>query len=290
LSLTLSVALATLVVMGGILAGPALVDCARDGEHMGACLRDRVAGTGLVAPDERQLRPPAATAEAPVPDAARPAGWIEANATEYAPASPATALLAAPTGVLDVSGAATVQMPAPTGVALAAPQGEMTALAGAPAVDRPAVALIAPGETLAATGNVSAEPARPVAAALAAPVGQLAAGMAVPTPPAASAASWLAPRAALIEARGGEPAVTAVEASVAPAAPLATGTVLATRSSAPPEMPPAAAQLEASATAPVPAPELPAPVIRYDPQFPNVLVLPAPSSGEASSIRRLELN
>ena len=52
----------------------------------------------------------------------------------------------------------------------------------------------------------------------------------------------------------------------------------------------AAAQLEASATAPVPAPELPAPVIRYDPQFPNVLVLPAPSSGGASSIRRLELN
>ena len=82
LSLTISVALATLVVVTGILAGPTILDCARDGSKFGACLRDRVADSGLIAPEGETIEKPELVSETPPPlpplveEPPPPAGWI----------------------------------------------------------------------------------------------------------------------------------------------------------------------------------------------------------------------
>jgi hypothetical protein len=58
-----------------------------------------------------------------------------------------------------------------------------------------------------------------------------------------------------------------------------------------PVAPPAARpEPEASPAAQPAEPEPPAPIIKYDPRFPNVLVLPPPNTGEDSSFDTLQLN
>lgn len=196
MSLTLGVALATLVVAGAILLAPTIADC--PGGSLAACLRDRVAGPS---------------------EPARPAGWIEAVATEYAPPPPPAAVtLAAPTGALTAT--AVPLLPAAT----------------------PAVALHPPGGIMT-TGATAGEGSPLATAALAAPTGTLAAGISAAAPPIASAVTLEAPEKTI----SSPIQVLKIEAELAP------------------------------------------PVIRFDPAYPNVVVLPAPNTGADSSISTLDV-
>ena len=108
MSATVGVAAATLLVVGGILAGPAILECSRDSKGFGACLRDKVADTGLIAPDtERTERPEIVadiSSEPTLPQA--PAGWMEANANEYdPPASVPVDLSSSPAAIAAVEAA-----------------------------------------------------------------------------------------------------------------------------------------------------------------------------------------
>ena len=95
MSLTIGAAFATLLVAGGILAGPAILDCSSQGGSIGACLRDRLDQSGLISPN-----PPAAPSAPEAP--ARTSGWIEANATEYEAPLPGAVDLRGPPGSIGV--------------------------------------------------------------------------------------------------------------------------------------------------------------------------------------------
>jgi len=222
LTLTVGLALVTLVVMGAVLVGPTIADCA--GDSLAACLRDRVVTR-------------------PAPEPPRPVGWLEVNATEYEPPPPAAVTLTAPAGTLALAGAAPAATPpAPAAATLAALPGELTAAAAPPTAVPAAPVLLAPVGAVAAIGTAGGEGVSPATAALAAPIGSLSAGMAPATPPMSPAIELHAP--------------------------------------------------EKTISSPIQVPKIEAetrlPVIRFDPAFPNVVVLPAPNTGPDSSIRMLE--
>lgn len=137
LSLTFGVAFATLVVVGGILAVPAVVDCSHQPQSFGACLRDKVQHSGLGPKPAPPVQMPVASSELAPPDkppvvAEAPpqgAGWIEAHANEYEPAVAASVELSAPAGTLAASGGALGVAPDGAGV-LAAPGGKILAEGG----------------------------------------------------------------------------------------------------------------------------------------------------------------
>jgi hypothetical protein len=184
LSTTIGVAAATLLVMGGILAGPAILDCAKDGSKFGACLRDKIAESGLIAPEGESVEKQILTSEVPsseplpepsvVAETPRPPGWIEANANEYAPKPPALAVLTGTPGKLFARGEAAQAAGTSVEVALAQPLGRLTA-SGSDAApqDSALAAIVLHRGDLLATGSVAAESAPPIDVALAAPVGKL---------------------------------------------------------------------------------------------------------------------
>ncbi|HEY4201680.1 MAG TPA: hypothetical protein VGM83_14090 [Devosiaceae bacterium] len=102
MSLTIGVAFATVLVVGGILATPSIIDCSHQGGGIGACLREKVQHSGLrpaeiSAPSSSLLSseaPPPPPIAAPVTITPIPVvsahddGWIDARANEYEPAPP----------------------------------------------------------------------------------------------------------------------------------------------------------------------------------------------------------
>jgi hypothetical protein len=105
LSLTIGVAFATVLIVGGILAGPTILDCSHQPQSFGACLRDRVDHSRLAPVKDEPSQVPVLSSElsapsvpAPPPSIAEngghPDGWLDARANEYEP--PATSALEPP--------------------------------------------------------------------------------------------------------------------------------------------------------------------------------------------------
>jgi Meckel syndrome type 1 protein len=185
-SLTIGVAFVTLLVAGGILAGPSILDCSHQAGGIGACLRAKVQDAGLL-PDAPSSSAPAVSLQTSTPAVeTRPQGWLEANANEYeAPASTGSAELTAPNGSIGAGGKLTpkpvlegeVRVSAPSGtiaakgkplpaleataqVALAQPAGRLDAAGRTPVAtsDRAQIALVEPVGRLDASGTVVARP------------------------------------------------------------------------------------------------------------------------------------
>lgn len=259
---TLGAAAATLLVVGGILAGPSLIECSRDADGFGSCLREKVAESGLIAPETESVTKPEIvsdiSSEPPLPT-----DWMEVNANEYEPPIGPTVDLDGSSAELAVAPMAPGG-PLPIEVALA-PAAELSAVSLAPVSDIASVSLGGPQLSLAAetaTFSASDEPAQ---VALVGPEGQIGATSPVLVAPVDAAAVLAEPRGLSVEAVIPEP----IEQ-------LATTTVLG---QTPPDYP----MVELSAE---PAPT----VIEFDPQYPNVLVLPPPAEGDDSSFRSLQLN
>lgn len=262
--------------MGGILAGPAVLDCSTDSDGLGACLRDRLVNSGLLAPIETQTDMPMLISELPVTpelpvsgepavavEPPKPVGWIEARAGEFAGDMPAAAALSAPAGALDI---AIAPVPVEAGqAALVAPGGQLRATATPPPVMQAELALAPKLGALQAGGGLGAGPSLEAGAApLVGPSAQIAATGGIGSGTATAAAELSAP----LPVPEPEP-----EAVPEPAPVFETPLVEISA-----ELPPAPPVIE------------PPPPIRFDPDYPNVLVLPAPASGEDSSFRTLQLN
>lgn len=223
-NLTVAAAMATLVVVGAILAGPAILDCSKVPGGFGACLRDRL--------DPTPVTPPAP----PLED-----GWLDANANEYEPPASPPIELEASTAALSA-----VELPsamvAPVEVAVAPPAADLAIASPAPDAGTVSVALVGPEGTMA------------VAAA--------------PEPPAdpSAAPEPLVPAPDLV--------IPVVPPSSEPAP-----VVLSAEPSSEPSVEP-----EPSSE---PAPTL---IVEFNPAYPNVIVLPAPLSGDDSAFRSLQLN
>ena len=108
LSLTIGVAFVTILVMGGILAGPAILDCSHQPQSFGVCLRDHLDHSRLLPVVNEPSQVPVLSSETPAPpvvapvpeppsrvaDTGHPDGWLDARANEYEP--PGTSELAPP--------------------------------------------------------------------------------------------------------------------------------------------------------------------------------------------------
>jgi hypothetical protein len=257
---TLGVAAATLLVVGGILAGPAVLECSREGGSFGACLRDKAGDSGLIAPEPAIEPPP-------------PAGWMEAAANEYdAPASTPVDLLGSPAALLADHLSAPSSEPLEVAIAPAAGLAAVTAV---PSAEAATVALIGP------EGEVSAE-------------------IAPATPPPSGTAALNQPETGVLSAGALQPEVAEVVVApqrIDPADDL-------TSAVEPPPSAPAPVELEPVEPQPAPpgepepaedaAPEQafsePVIVVEFNPQYPNVLVLPPPVAGDDSSFRSLQLD
>lgn len=272
-SLTIGVAFATLVVVGGILAGPAILDCSHQGGGFGACLRTKVVESGLLSKDQSTVEVPVLSSESTLPvvppavaEAPRDSGWIEANAREYEVSPSGAAQLSAVSGRLDAAGAPPRATEA-VQVALAAPAGRIAAGGLAPAPVDPVAAQLSPDAgSLRANGN---------AVAIADPAGTV--HLPVPTGSTLITGS--------IGPTSGRAASAALRAELQP---LPMPLVLP-----PPPLPPAsrAAPLRKAPQTNVTSPKSRrvAPPIKYDARYPNVIVLPKPNIGENSSFATLEV-
>ena len=253
---TVGVALATLLVAGSILAGPTVLECSRDSNGFGACLRDKIGAGGLLAPDARQ---PDVVADVPS-DAPLPSpvagGWMEANANEYEPPASVPVELNATAADLAAAELAPASE-APVEVAIVPPM-ELAIGTSAPPGEGAAVMLDGAGLDLVAEGTPSSDPEPPAEVALVGPQGAVTAMSPVPEVSADAGAT-------LTMADGLQAAGADGETSVAVVAPE-----------------PAPVTVEATPEAP--------PAIVFNPQYPNVLVLPPPASGDNSSFRSLQLN
>jgi hypothetical protein len=256
---TLGVAAATLVVVGAILAGPSILECSRDPGGVGACLRDRLTDSVPVVPAPEPEQPDMIADVSSEPSVPAPTGWMDVNANEYEPLAGEPVELA---GVAaDIT--ATELLPAvePPAAIAVPPVSEFATAALAPSVEVAPVELYAPALDLLAEAASSSEPPA-VDVALVGPEGQVVTVAPVPVAPIGGAAILTQPDEL----------------------PAGTLTVLA-----PPLAEPVPVELRAEVEA-APVPE-PAPVvIEFNPEYPNVLVLPPPVVGDDSSFRSLQLN
>lgn len=105
LSLTIGVAFATVLIVGGILAGPTILDCSHQPQSFGACLRDRLDHSRLAPVKDEPSQVPVLSSESSAPSASAPPpsiaengghpdGWLDARANEYEP--PAVSALEPP--------------------------------------------------------------------------------------------------------------------------------------------------------------------------------------------------
>ncbi len=105
LSLTIGVAFVTVLIVGGILAGPTILDCSHQPSRFGACLRDRLDHSRLAPVKDEPSQAPVLSSESAAPsapesppshqaDLGHPDGWLDARANEYEP--PATSALEPP--------------------------------------------------------------------------------------------------------------------------------------------------------------------------------------------------
>ena len=276
---TIGTATATLVVVGAVLAWPAISSCSGDPSGLGACLREALADRGLVSPEDQAIGSPEA------PD--KPAGWLDARATEMAPRLVPSIELNDIGPTLEVEDSDRPMAVAPKVALAPAADVEPLALKDLPPVS-PTTPLNPTGE-ITATGAASAGD-QPVRVALIGPAGRIRASV-TDGAPEIPATTVLVPR------DGGALTVSA------PAGQSGTLTTLAVSplpvpAAVPSDPAPAGPVVELTAAVePVPVPDVrrvppvePQPVIAFDPAFPNVLVLPAPAEGEDSSIRQLTLD
>lgn len=322
LSLTIAVAFATLLVVGGILAGPSILDCARDARHLGACLHGKLEQGGLLpAPAPIPVQRPIVPSEPAPPivaEAPHSAGWIEANATEYEmPAAPGAELsaaqglvdagglapsaveltaevaLAAPLGFIDTKGSLDAGSPTTADVALSTTQGRLDASGSLPAVTGPSaeIALADPAGELVARGEAFATPISADVAVAPMPDRLITSGStgSVPvltataepvaiTPPPAPAPPSLMQMPDTIGAATTGSTRTAIAALVAEPAP-----------PAPAKRPIAAQQPKPAPKPPVSVHPQPKAIIKFDRRYPDVVVLPSPNTGKASSFATLQL-
>ena len=298
-SLTIGVAVATLLVVGGILAGPAILDCAKQTGGIGACLREKATHSGGSLP-----APPAAPVEtaissqlppAPPPivaDIPRNTGWIEVNAVEYDPRPSAMAILFPAPHNLGAAGLVPPKSGPTSAAALRPSPGHLTASLSEPAsVPVPSVNLVPrTGEVRADSGTP--EPGPVGSARLVRPIGNLTASFSVLVLGEPSSANLLPTPSASggIGTNSADRAIVTLEANVLPDSPLPLPRpelVSPVKSDAAPE------KLEASGSPAPPAKPvptaLPVHVVKADPRYPNVLVLPPPNSGADSSFATLTL-
>lgn len=288
---TVGIAAATLVVMGGILAGPAILGCAGEPEGMAACLRDRASDTGLLAPgdappSEIEIGELPAEPEMPSPP---PPGWMEATANEYQPSR---------------------LVPVDLSASLAG----VTAAEAEPISEPPASVAMMPVPVLDAAGRESGAPAIPVALgasenalrATGATVLGSAPSAAVRPDPGTVVVEQISPASEVAEpihvtslsGAGEWVRANPVEPAKAEVEPLPLANALDVTSSVPAVPDPATVELQddidAVAPAPTPQPEVAPPPsqppMAFNPQYPNVLVLPPPVSGDNSSFRSLQLD
>lgn len=271
LSFTIGIALATLVVGGGILAGPSVIDCSRQPDSFGACLRSKVIAGGVL-PAEPSL-PSLVSSEPP-----RLAGWIEANATEYEAPLPDLVQLSAEPGRLDAAGALPGTPEISAKIALAHPSVSLRADGLAPLPRRSGDASLGPVITgsIDATGDAGV-PRNGLSATT-----SVAAPALTAPPPASGRIGGTA------HGQGRASLAPQLIADLSPVPPLSEMVPAPVPQGLPPLMPrplaapSAAAQLEPKSVA---RPRPP----KYDPRYPNVLVLPPPNTGENSSFATLEL-
>lgn len=289
-STTIGASFATLVAVAAILVWPAVSQCSGDAAGFGTCLRGVLAERGLLAPDGDAIDRPAGPelpTDPPLPiSPVKPAGWLEATAAEIAPTRIAPIeLTAGPAGELNGQGAAADLPLSPI------------LLAPAAKVDATVAALRAAPETVARlegdlgklAAGVSAPDDVPIPkVALVGPVGAMTA-TAVPPPAAADPSARLVP----VKPAGTLSVSAPVEASSAAEPMLVTPLPAKPRLPLPVEAAPPAVELTAEvAPAPIAAPvkrfDPPVeagPMIRFNPAYPNVVVLPPPATGANSSIQ-----
>ena len=309
LSLTIGIAFATLLVAGGIVTGPAILDCSHNPDGFGACLRGKVVQTGLLPADARplplsalsselssaELTSPPIVAAVPLP---KP-GWMAANATEYEPPPPSVAALSGEPGRVDAAGTAPGAAEAAAEIALAEPAGEMRARGLIPAGDNSGaeVALAEPAGRLSVdgaavaisrTGDVSLVPrVGSIEASGRGLPGATASGRAItePLPQGRSVVSGRIGRNASAAGRAALAATLVADLSPAPALEQ----IAVAPQILPPKLDPRRLTSPPRAAALRDPKPMPSPPVKYDPRYPNVLVLPPPNRGENSSFATLEV-
>jgi hypothetical protein len=258
---TLGVAAATLVVVGAIIAGPSILDCSKDPGGFGACLRDKLGDSGLTTSDVSSELPPAG-------------GWMEAVANEYEP-------------------------PVSTPVELEGTPADLLAEAAISSVSAAVEVAVAPAAELATLAPAQEEVA--VSVALVGPEGALSVDVAVANLEPDTTVALSEPVDGTLVAETPSEAVVDVAVAIEPIDPADD----LTSAVEPPPSEPAPVELSAEPLPPEPSsepvlppqPEPPAPfssepaiVIEFNPNYPNVIVLPPPTEGDNSSIRTLQLN
>lgn len=291
-STTIGAATATLFVVGAILAWPIVSGCSGSAGGFGACLRDMLAERGILAPEDYSTeRPGAPDVPAPLPVPPRPpSGWLEARAAEIAPNAIAPIeLVGSPAGELSGEGMSVL------GVA------PRVSLAPTPKLDatvdaqrKPPVGSVRLRETfggLEAVGVEGDEDAPVARVALVGPVGAITAQILAPAAAGEPAARLVPPVEAgrlsvevptdrgssmtplVLEPLPAEPAFPTIPME-APAEMELTAEIIPM-----PVAPPSSPVVEAEV-----------PAFIFNPAYPNVLMLPAPATGENSSIRTLTLD
>ncbi len=322
LSLTIAVAFATLLVVGGILAGPAIRSCWGDTGRIGACLHNRLEQGGLLPATPEPAQVPVLPAQAPPQIVAEMpphhSGWIEANATEYEPAPVANAVLSAPSGSIAVDGIAIAPADAAAEARLTAALGDLETTGSVLVPPGPvAVVDLAPPPGQLTTGGSAPLASPPVAdVALVERAGQLSAGgEAVAVAPSGDA--MLAPLPAVLGASGSSSGSPSLMATAEPLAVVVTpprpimalpetggsigsgpnssgeATLEATaKPIAPPTTPAPPSKVTAKPSPIKPGPAAtpnPKAIIKFNRRYPDVVVLPKPNSGKASSFSTLQL-
>jgi hypothetical protein len=276
---------------------------------------DALAERGLLAPEKDTLDRPAGPdvpTDPPLPiSPAKPAGWLEATAAEIAPTRiTPVELVGAPAGQLNGQDTKPDAPPSPLALAPAAKVDATVAekddsplspllLAPAAKVDATVAALSDAPQAIARldgdlgklrAGGVVSEDEPAAKVALVGPVGAITASI-LPPPVASDPKATLVPppekpSGTLSVTVPVEPATTGVPLRVTPVPTLP-------RRQLPVEAAPPPVELTAEISpAPIAAPvrrpwppAAPAPVIKFNPAFPNVVVLPPPATGANSSIQ-----
>jgi len=266
LSLTIAVACATLLVVGGILAGPALIECSHKPGSPMACVDEKLARWEGTSEAPSSEAPQVASSSSSVALSApllvgssnEQPGWIDARATEYEP--PRASSVEVPASSAELASVASTVSSVPEESASEAPAGDRPAIDVAdfdPAVPLPDATAI----PLTTSITVPAEP-RPV----------------LDPPPAAPQTSLWVSAPPITGSIAQPPLEAIVEPPPMPRPAMEV---------APPQVelaPPTHAS-----PLPVPPKKLAIakrpkpPAFRNDPRFPNVVVLPPPNSGSTSS-------
>ncbi len=266
LSLTIAVACATLLVVGGILAGPTILECSRKPGSLLACVDDKFARwegpSEAPSSEATQVLSSASSVALSAPllveSSTEQAGWIDARATEYEP--PRASSVEAP--------ASSAEPAPPPSAASSIPDARVseTWAGEAPSIDLANFGAVAPlagiPPALLTTSVTAPAAPRPV----------------LQSPPSAPRPlSWNSappitgsiaqpPLEAIVEPPPMPwPPIQIAAPTIAPASPV---------HSSPPPVPPKKLAIVKRAKPPA---------FRNDPRFPNVVVLPPPGSGSGSS-------